>query len=232
MNYYERYCGDYARKTAGLSLQEHGAYTLMLDNYYAEETPLPASYDDLYRICRAMKAPERDAVRKVADKFFPIGEDGLRHNEKADEVIAKAKKRIAAAKANGSRNSYPPGRPPGNPVGMPVGSPPGGPVAHIGTSTRPQTPYTKSQIPVGSAPDGARHADALIQFPLQDGSEFPIDRALLAELEPLYPAVDVPQTCREMCGWLIGNPTRRKTRRGVKKFITSWLQREQEKHGS
>jgi hypothetical protein len=34
-----------------------------------------------------------------------------------------------------------------------------------------------------------------------------------------------------MAGWLIGNSTRRKTRRGIKRFITAWLSRKQDESG-
>jgi len=48
----------------------------------------------------------------------------------------------------------------------------------------------------------------------------------------LYPAVDVPQELRAMEGWVDANPTRRKTKRGVKRFVNSWLSRAQDKGGS
>lgn len=73
--------------------------------------------------------------------------------------------------------------------------------------------------------------EIFISLPLRDGREFPVSAKLVAEFDPLYPAVDVPQTLREMRGWLIGNPSRRKTRRGIMRFITAWLQGEQEKYG-
>lgn len=69
-------------------------------------------------------------------------------------------------------------------------------------------------------------------LPLREGRDFPVRQSLVAELEPLYPAVDVAATLNEMKGWLIGNPDRRKTQRGIRRFITSWLQSEQEKYGA
>ena len=33
-----------------------------------------------------------------------------------------------------------------------------------------------------------------------------------------------------MHGWCDGNPTRRKTKSGIKRFIASWLASEQDKH--
>jgi uncharacterized protein YdaU (DUF1376 family) len=95
VNYYRRYLGDYARDTMHLSMIEHGAYTVLLDSYYGSEKPLPDDYESLYRICRAMKKPEQEAVRKVADAFFKVSEDGLRHNPRADREIATAQATIA-----------------------------------------------------------------------------------------------------------------------------------------
>lgn len=66
-------------------------------------------------------------------------------------------------------------------------------------------------------------------LPLCDGTDYPVSQQLLDELAPLYPAVDVVQELRAMKGWLIGNPANRKTRRGVLRFITSWLSRAQDR---
>lgn len=69
-------------------------------------------------------------------------------------------------------------------------------------------------------------------LPLIDGTAFEVREAFVKELDPLYPAIDPIATIREMKGWLIGNPTRRKKRSGIKRFITTWLKNEQDKHGS
>ncbi len=68
-----------------------------------------------------------------------------------------------------------------------------------------------------------------ITLPLNDGSEFPIYGENIAEWEGLYPAVDVPQQLRNMRGWILSNPAKRKTKNGIKRFITGWLGREQDK---
>lgn len=46
-----------------------------------------------------------------------------------------------------------------------------------------------------------------------------------------YPAVDVEQEIRNMAAWADANPVKRKTRKGVVRFITNWLSREQDKGG-
>lgn len=71
----------------------------------------------------------------------------------------------------------------------------------------------------------------LERIPLNDKSEYPITDTHVAEFERLYPAVDVRQALREMRGWCLTNPTKRKTKRGVLKFVNSWLSREQDKGG-
>ena len=90
MNFYKHFLGDYARDTAHLSMLEHGAYRLMLDHYYATGKPLPADMTLLYRICKAASKAERMAVDLIAEQFFPVNDDGTRHNQRADEEIRKA----------------------------------------------------------------------------------------------------------------------------------------------
>jgi uncharacterized protein YdaU (DUF1376 family) len=109
MNYYERYCGDYQRDTAHLSLAEHGAYTMLLDTYFSVEKPLPEDFSSLYRVCRAMTRLEQQAVKAVAEQFFPVShDDGLRHNQRADREIARARPKIEAARINGRKGGRPP----------------------------------------------------------------------------------------------------------------------------
>jgi uncharacterized protein YdaU (DUF1376 family) len=109
MNYYERYCGDYQRDTAHLSLAEHGAYTMLLDTYFSVEKPLPEDLSSLYRVCRAMTRLEQQAVKVVAEQFFPVSyDDGLRHNQRADREIARARPKIEAARINGRKGGRPP----------------------------------------------------------------------------------------------------------------------------
>ena len=121
MNFYKRYMADYQSKTSRLTLIEHGAYTLLLDEYYVSERGLPAELDGLYRICRAMNKAEQAAVRAVAEQFFPVGEDGLRHNPRASVEIGAAAPSIEAARLNGMRG----GRPRKKPTGFPDQEPSG-----------------------------------------------------------------------------------------------------------
>lgn len=116
MNYFEFYSGDYTRDTADLTLIEHGAFLLLLADYYATETPKPNHNPTLFRIARAMTDEEQQAVIRVAERFFPVSSaDGLRHNVRADQEIAKARARIDSARVNGKRGGRPP-KPSNNPT--------------------------------------------------------------------------------------------------------------------
>lgn len=72
----------------------------------------------------------------------------------------------------------------------------------------------------------------VISLPLNDGTEYKVFQNQCQEWAGLYPAVDVMQQLRNMRGWLDSNPSRRKTKRGVKAFINSWLSREQNRGGA
>jgi uncharacterized protein YdaU (DUF1376 family) len=123
VNFYKRYPADYAKKTAKLSLAQHGAYTLLLDELYGSDEPLPADMGELYRICRAMKREEQEAVRTVVEKFFPIGADGMRHNPRATEEIAAAAPAIEAARLNGKKGGRPKKETHEKPTGFPEQNP-------------------------------------------------------------------------------------------------------------
>ncbi len=64
---------------------------------------------------------------------------------------------------------------------------------------------------------------------LNDGSEWKPTSALIAEYVRLYPNVDIKQQFNEMRGWCLSNPNKRKTKRGITRFVNNWLSREQDK---
>ncbi len=101
MNYYRRYIGDYQRDTGHLTLAEHGAYTVLLDTYYATKGKLPRSPSELNRVCRATTKTEKEAVLNVAQQFFPTDDAGTRHNKRADIELAKAQSAIDKMKVSG-----------------------------------------------------------------------------------------------------------------------------------
>lgn len=67
-----------------------------------------------------------------------------------------------------------------------------------------------------------------IQLVLNDKTfyDVPIDK--IALWRETYPAVNIEQELQKMRAWLDSNPTRRKTRRGIERFINNWLSRTQD----
>lgn len=100
MNYYERHIGDYIKKTAHLSLLEHGIYTRLLDVYYDREAPLPE--EKVARLVGARTEPETQALQVVLQEFFEL-QDGVWVNRRCDEEIssyAEGEPEREAKKAN------------------------------------------------------------------------------------------------------------------------------------
>ncbi len=87
-HWYPRYSGDYRAKTAGLSLIQHGAYTLLLDEYYNTGKPLSANASVLHRICSALAPEEQEAINFILEQFFIKTDEGYR-NKRADEELVK-----------------------------------------------------------------------------------------------------------------------------------------------
>lgn len=87
--WYPRYPDDYARKTPHCSLAEHGAYSLLMDQYYRTGEPLPSCEAALSRICRVQSKAELKAVTSILTQFFERRGERL-HNLRADEEIVRA----------------------------------------------------------------------------------------------------------------------------------------------
>lgn len=64
------------------------------------------------------------------------------------------------------------------------------------------------------------------------GEQMPVTEKFIQEFQQLYPAVDIRTELRAMRAWAITNPDKRKTRKGMTRFINSWLSRQQNQGGS
>lgn len=68
-----------------------------------------------------------------------------------------------------------------------------------------------------------------ISLTLNDKSEYWIYGDQVEQWSQLFPAVDVMQELRKMKSWLDSNPSRRKTKKGILRFVNGWLSKEQNK---
>ncbi len=82
-----------------------------------------------------------------------------------------------------------------------------------------------------SEPETAPNPSGIL-LPLVDKSLYNVSMDKITLWRETYPAVDVVQELRRMVAWLDSNPTKRKTRRGIERFVNNWLARTQDSGGS
>jgi uncharacterized protein YdaU (DUF1376 family) len=100
--WYPFYPNSYTSRTSHLTMLQHGALRLLLDECYRRSGPLPPDIAALNRICRASNKSDRDAIKSVLKEFFHLAEDGY-SNERANIEIIKrldvSSKRSGAARS-------------------------------------------------------------------------------------------------------------------------------------
>lgn len=71
-------------------------------------------------------------------------------------------------------------------------------------------------------------SDVVYTFPCEGKiKEFKVTVAMISEYQSLYSQMDVDFEIRRMLTWLKANPTKKKTARGMPRFIDAWLSRAQ-----
>ena len=92
-----------------------------------------------------------------------------------------------------------------------------------------------SSVPSDVCPVPAKAAPAsptVFELPALQNQTVPISQSDIAEWSEAFPAVDIRQQLGAMKAWLNANSKNRKTASGMKRFIVSWLSREQNRGGS
>ena len=94
---------------------------------------------------------------------------------------------------------------------------------YIGGAGTPPPPPEPPKQKKSSSP-------VVISILLNDKTEYQITEADVVAWKDLYQSVDIMQELRKMKGWADANPSKRKTRNGIKRFINNWLSKEQDKY--
>lgn len=97
--YMPLFVSDYLSHTAHLSAAEHGAYMLLIMNYWQREKPLPADPRKLARIARMSDAEWAEASESLSEFFQEV--DGEWVHKRIEEELARVSEKIEKAKANG-----------------------------------------------------------------------------------------------------------------------------------
>ena len=115
------FCGDYLKDTPDLSLEEHGAYLMLLMYTWSNGCrPLP---DDDDRIARRLRITKERWVKRLRPILAPLFDlsDGNWRSPRLEKEWAYVQEKIRAKRANGSLGGRPPKNDPGNgPENSPV----------------------------------------------------------------------------------------------------------------
>lgn len=82
------YIGDYLKNTSRLTTEAHGAYLLLIFDYWVSGKPLPDDDQLLAAITRLSPARWK-AIRKIVAPFFQV-HDGEWHHKRIDEELVAA----------------------------------------------------------------------------------------------------------------------------------------------
>lgn len=88
MNYYTHHINDYLTATIGLTVEEHGIYSLLLQHHYRLEVGIPQA--DAYKLLGATARKKREAVDGILKQFF-FFEENLWKNNRCIEEVARYK---------------------------------------------------------------------------------------------------------------------------------------------
>lgn len=99
MDFHKHYHADYERDTGDLTLQQHGIYMLLLNEYYRTEAPIPATRVEAIVMARSSRQRgkarmtfKRD-LELVLGRYFRLGEDACYHQKRADLEVQAYKDR-------------------------------------------------------------------------------------------------------------------------------------------
>lgn len=117
-------------------------------------------------------------------------------------------------------------------LGSDTQSPGGGDTQSPGISHSFESVSEPVSEPLGSAsdddsPSGVVAHAADLDFPTKCGKGYRPSQSLVDEIYSAYPELNVLRELQRARLWLIANPSKRKTVRGMPKFLTSWMGRQQ-----
>lgn len=204
------YVADYLADTSHLNCAESGAYLHLIMHYW-QRGSLPNDPRKLASIARA--TPEQwYSMSDTIAEFFGVGWTHARIDRELEETRKAYERRALAGKKGGNAKAS-------NAKAMPQ-------QCSSNHNHNHKIEDIGANAPI--SPEPAKAAPAVvIGLPTVSDGDYPVSESDIAEWASAFPAVDVPQQLAVARQWLIANPTRRKTKRGMRKFIVSWLDRRQ-----
>lgn len=218
------YASDWIGGTSGLTAAERGVYITIVALIYENDGPVKMDEARMARQCGITKASFRKAVSALIDVGKLIETDDGLMNDRCEKELSeranRAQKASVAASQKWSAKKQKNEKKQRQKT------------ANASAKQCLEDAYTRSQKPEdieanASCPEPEKSAPVACRLPLVSGEEFDVLESDVSEWCEAFPAVDVRQQLRAMRAWLNANPNKRKTSRGIKRFIVSWLDREQ-----
>lgn len=233
-NYMPWWLGDYRRDTGDLDCLEHGAYLQLLGELWTAGGYLPFEPD---RLCRRISLdPGRwNGVWATISRFFDVLDGRISQRRLLYELgqasLLRARRsaagragadarygnRIAKASANGKHQPLSPSPSPSESSARP-------------DRTDGREDSSVSGVAAGTPPAPA--APALLVFPTVRGkkngpTKWHYTAELETELREYFPGLDVRAAVRAGLAWVKAKNANRKTADGMRRFVTGWLNRAQ-----
>lgn len=239
------YIGDYMAGTSRLTTEQHGAYLLLIMDYWMNGPP---PNDD--RVLASITRMSADAwsINQASIKHFFFVDDGCLKHKRIEQELArarekrsvsrqKAEKAAAARWSNATSNAASNAPSIGQALHEECPSPSPSPSDSKNITTANAvvcaeqicSPPPASEPPKKSKPLKPAEPAVLELLTTRAGVLVPITQTQIDQWADAYPAVDVVQWLRRIQSWLVNNPRKRKTPAGVFRFVDSWLAREQDK---
>lgn len=224
---FQLYAADFLVDTADWTVDELGIYFRLLMNEWVNGK-LPNDEKRLARIAGTSSKKFQKRWGKIKIKFHQNG-DGFLYNRRLEEEREKQnlwreKSRLGGLKSGKARRRVV--QPPYEPKGQPKGN-------SSSSSSSPKNKDTPNGVSFCSEPEKAPASELfqpVMSIPLikKDG-EFHIREPDVREWQETFPGVDVMMALKRIRQWNIDNPVKRKTKRGIRKHISGWLAKAQDK---
>jgi uncharacterized protein YdaU (DUF1376 family) len=199
-----------------MSLQERGAYITLICLCWTEGS-LPADTERLARLCGVPATFFRKLWPALAVCFREAESGRLVHPR-----LEREKDKQAHYRRRQSDNAAKRWQSHGNAMAVP-------PQSHGNAllSSSSSVDLKSSSEPTKAAPEPADSSPSLLTFPTigAHGASWYLRETQATEWRSLFPAVDVLGEARKALAWLQANPTKRKTAKGMPRFLVAWLTR-------
>lgn len=188
-DWYARSPADYLVDTVGLTMLEHGAYTLLLDRYYHDGF-LPSDVQRLFNMCSTCVQQDKEAMQRVIDRYFIVDGEFLKQKrveEELEKTRALVGKKSTAGKASAASRGL---KKKNNPTGVEQKA------THNNT---PQDITRHSAGPSGPRSAGAEHPAPSLPNALENP---PTVNSITSDPVKAESSKALKKTAREILGYL------------------------------